>query len=1244
MAHIRTIPHPLRRLIPLGLLLGIVLALPRALPAVVPPNFVDELILDGVSRPTDVAFLPDGRIFISEKQGRIKVFKNGSLLAASLIDLTDEVGGNGNRGLLSFTLDPNFASNHFIYLLYCVDPVFGVPDEPSTAVAYSRLARYTVAGDLAVSSSRKIIMGQTAADGLPLCRHHATGRLRFGIDGKLWLSVGDGAHDDFMDDGTNVTAEDPGCEGMFGAAQDFGAYRSQLLTSLNGKILRVDPVTGLGLADNPFYDGSLASVRSRVWALGLRNAFRFCFKPGTSTLYITENGWSTWEELNVARAPGLNFGWPCYEGTLPQPTYQAGPIIGPLCQGAPSGTLTAPLITWNHTDPGTVGFVGNSSTGSVFYDAANFPAHYSGACFFADYGQGWIKAAFVNANDQLIAIEDFASGLNSPMHLELDPQTGGLVYISIDPGQVRRIRYTAQNEPPVVEAAAFPAGGAAPFVVHFSSDGTSDPDGDPLTFEWDFGDGTPPSPDPNPVHLYQQPGDYVATLTVHDTHSHQVQASIPVSAINTPPEASITNPPGDYRFTTGDVLQFAAEVWDEQDGTSVSYNWEVELIHNNHLHPQEMASDEAIPPPYTLLDHGTAADRIAYRVILQVTDTGGLSTADARSLLPINAPPNQPPDPAILASPLSGIVPLTVGFSAFNSIDPDGDFMFYEWNFGDGATGSGATTSHTFSILGDYDVALTASDVWGGSNQAIMTIHASSSAPPTIAINSSAQAVTNLSPIPVSVTFSEPVTGFDAWDVVASNALVQNFSGSGANYAFALLPTSQGLITADISAGAAVNIVGTASAAAPQFSRFFDSVSPTVSMSSIAAANTNLNSIPVTVGFNEPVANFIAADVVPTNATVAAFSGSGASYSFDLIPLAQGAVRAGLNAGVATDAAGNGNTAATQFSRTFDSLAPTAEIFLVTPNPTNADFVTFDVDFAGSLASGTFTAADITVNGLASSVQVLAVQPGTVYPVKVTMTNPNANGTVSITLGTQIFDLAGNAFAGMTSAAYTISNGPTPTPTATPTPTPTPSPTPTPTAGPTVSMTSTTTANTNVSPIPVSVVFSAPATGFVASDIVATNATVGAFSGSGANYGFTLTPLAQGTVTANVPPGVAVDSQSRGNQAAPQFSRTYDSIAPKATIVLTDPNPTALNAVHFNVDFEGSLQSGSFSAADITVVGLAGTVAVGPVQPGTVYPVTVTLTNPNANGTVRIAVGTQVFDLAGNPFAGLTSAAYTISN
>jgi len=169
------------------------------------------------------------------------------------------------------------------------------------------------------------------------------------------------------------------------------------------------------------------------------------------------------------------------------------------------------------------------------------------------------------------------------------------------------------------------------------------------------------------------------------------------------------------------------------------------------------------------------------------------------------------------------------------------------------------------------------------------------------------------------------VTGFTSSDLSVSNGTVSGFSGSGASYSFNLTPLDQGLVTVNIAGGVCTDAAGNGNTAAPQFNRTYDSVRPDVAMSSAASDPTSGSPIPVTVTFTEPVAGFQAGDIAASSATVGGFAGSGAGYQFNLTPTGPGLVTADIAADVAFDAAGNGNTAASRFSRTYNPIpgAPT---------------------------------------------------------------------------------------------------------------------------------------------------------------------------------------------------------------------------------------------------------------------------------------------------------------------------------
>jgi hypothetical protein len=218
---------------------------------------------------------------------------------------------------------------------------------------------------------------------------------------------------------------------------------------------------------------------------------------------------------------------------------------------------------------------------------------------------------------------------------------------------------------------------------------------------------------------------------------------------------------------------------------------------------------------------------------------------------------------------------------------------------------------------------------------------------PTVSMSSSTTNSTNSSPIPVTVTFSEGVTGFIVDDIVASNGTVSNFAGSGANYTFDITPAGQGLVTADIAADIAQDYADNNNAAAAQFSRTYDSIVPTVTISSLASDPTKVSPIAVTVTFSENVTGFTSTDIVLSNGMINNFAGSGASYTFNLTPAGQGLVTANIAGGAAIDSAGNGNTIAAQFSRTYDSVAPfVTTITRVNSSPTNLASVSFTVTFS----------------------------------------------------------------------------------------------------------------------------------------------------------------------------------------------------------------------------------------------------------------------------------------------------------
>ncbi len=413
-----------------------------------PPGFEVQTVASGFERPVGIAFAGDGRMFVAEQRGMVWVVEEGRTLPEPFIDLRDEVNGPWDRGLLGIALHPQFPSNRHAYLLYTVDPIFGEPDERPGSGAFGRLTRYTgtaaSAGNVADPASRLVLLGTVPAEGIPVCDpSHTVGSVRFGLDGSLFVSAGDGAHFDQVDAG----GLDPDCfrGGMFPPEEDIGAFRAQYLDSLAGKILRIDPATGLGLSTNPYWTGDASDNRSKVWASGLRNPYRVTVRPGSpppGTLYIGDVGWFTFEEIDVATG-GENFGWPCVEGTGPTFGYREADPAHSGCDTIP-GPLDAPLAAWHHSNPflsSPQGFTGSTALAGDFYRGECYPPPFDCAFFFADHSFSWIRALEVDDQDNLIALHPFAYDIDWIVDLTADPSDGDLHYTALLAGEVRRIRY-----------------------------------------------------------------------------------------------------------------------------------------------------------------------------------------------------------------------------------------------------------------------------------------------------------------------------------------------------------------------------------------------------------------------------------------------------------------------------------------------------------------------------------------------------------------------------------------------------------------------------------------------------------------------------------------------------------------------------------------------------------------------------------------------------------------------------------
>lgn len=311
--------------------------------AQLPAEFYDEKLPLNFSFPTGLVFDEDGRMYVWEKSGKVYIVdQEGQRLPDPLIDISEEVTNWKDHGLMGFTLDPGFLINGNFYLYYAVDwhyqRYYGTPSySPDSTVinepTFGRITRYTADPATGFSTtlpgSRKVLLGEEPGTGVPLLyEFHGLGSLIAGEDGTLLFSCGDAT----SNAGTDIGGDSLGTMitraleyGIITPDQDVGSYRAQYLNAYNGKVLRIDPETGDGLPSNPYYDPeNPRSVRSRVWALGLRNPYRIQLRPNTGShlpsdgapgiIYVGDVGNGGWEEIDVVRHGGQNFAWPIYEG------------------------------------------------------------------------------------------------------------------------------------------------------------------------------------------------------------------------------------------------------------------------------------------------------------------------------------------------------------------------------------------------------------------------------------------------------------------------------------------------------------------------------------------------------------------------------------------------------------------------------------------------------------------------------------------------------------------------------------------------------------------------------------------------------------------------------------------------------------------------------------------------------------------------------------------------------------------
>ncbi|MBO4204719.1 ThuA domain-containing protein [Micromonospora echinofusca] len=616
----------------------------------------EKVTLDSnTSNPMELDIAPDGRVFYAERDGRVQVIKpdTGSTVTA----LTLDVFTGNEDGLIGLRLDPDFATNRWIYLYYA----------PDDGIAHNNLSRFTVSGDTIDPASEKVVL-RVDTQRNTCC--HAGGSMAFDSAGNLYLATGDNTNP-FESNAYTPIDERAG-------RQDYDAQRTSGNTNdLRGKVIRIHPEDDGSYtvpAGNLFAPGT-AKTRPEIFAMGFRNPFRIGIDPKTDTVYVGDYGPDAGSanpsrgpeglvEWNILTQPG-NYGWPYCTGAnsaYNDYTFPSGPsgakfdCAAPVNDSPNNTGLTnlppaLPATVWYGyaTNPlfPEIGGGGAPMGGPVYRFDANlnserkWPAYYDGKALFGEWNQSKMYTMQVTADGRsLVDINQLLTGMTfvRPMDFEFGPD--GAMYLiewgsgfggNNDNSGVYRVDYVAGDRAPIAAATGQPTSGQAPLTVQFSSAGSRDPDGEEITYAWTFGDGGT-STEANPSHTYTTAGNYTAQLTVADPQGRTAVANVPITVGNTAPTVRIEFPPDGGFFEWGDQVRYTVKVTDPEDGEidCAKVVLQTFLGHDEHAHPlQSYTGCSGVVQTSLASGHGAEANVFA---VFEATYTDGGGSGGANPL------------------------------------------------------------------------------------------------------------------------------------------------------------------------------------------------------------------------------------------------------------------------------------------------------------------------------------------------------------------------------------------------------------------------------------------------------------------------------------------------------------------------------------------------------------------------------------------------------------------------------------
>jgi cytochrome c len=643
-------------------------------------RFQKVTLNDRPGEPMSLAVLPDRRVLHTARTGQVRIHNPRTGLNTLAAEVP--VYQHDEEGLQGVAIDPNFSRNHWVYLYY--SPPLDTPvDDPSTPEVNEgdapfegteadwarfrgvlRLSRFKLRGDeLDLGTEQQII--DVPADRGICC--HVGGQIDFDGRGNLFLSTGDDTNP-FFSDGYAPLDDRPGRNPAFDARR--GAANTN---DLRGKLLRIRVKAGGGYTiprGNLFRPGT-PRTRPEIYAMGLRNPFRFSVNRNTGHVYMADyspdapvadplRGPAGHGRWMLIKKPG-NYGWPfcvTYDLRYVDYDFATGESGGRFnCRRPVNDSalntgrrvlppLVQPDVWYTYEDTGLFPelfrHMGGDGIGPMAGPAYQFdprsrsrfkwPPYYRGQPLFYEWTRDYIKEFRLDRPNgtRLEDIRHVPVFVDNPMDMEFGPD-GALYVLEYGDGffsenpdaQLARIDFVRGNYTPVPQVTAEPTTGLAPLTVTFSSAGTTDPDGDPITYAWDFDmDGTVDSTEPNPTFTYEENGVFDATLRVTDSTGRSAAASVAIIIGNTAPIVELTTSPAPGEpFQFGQQVTYTVTVTDDApvDCSTVSVGYI--LGHDEHGHPLSSTAG-CTGTITTFIDSGHAgAGNLSAVFVASYTDT-----------------------------------------------------------------------------------------------------------------------------------------------------------------------------------------------------------------------------------------------------------------------------------------------------------------------------------------------------------------------------------------------------------------------------------------------------------------------------------------------------------------------------------------------------------------------------------------------------------------------------------------------